>query len=62
MDRLPEKELLRVDEVAAYFDVSTRTIYLWIDHGHLQAEKLAGSIRITLKSIQKFRLKSRKKD
>jgi excisionase family DNA binding protein len=62
LDRLPEKELLRVDEVAAYFDVSTRTIYLWIDHGHLQAEKLAGSIRITLKSILNFRLKSRKKD
>lgn len=60
MDRLPEKELLRVDEVAAYFDVSTRTIYLWIDHGHLTAEKLVGSVRITRKSVINFRLRSKK--
>ena len=61
MSTLPNKELLRVGEVAEYFDVSTRTIYLWIDNGHLSAEKLAGTLRITRKSIMNFRLKGKKK-
>lgn len=59
MTGLPEKPLLRVDEVAAYFDVTNRTIYLWIDHGLLLAEKYKGVIRIPRESIETFRLSSR---
>jgi excisionase family DNA binding protein len=55
------KELLRVDEVAEFFDVSRSTVYLWIDHGHLEAEKLGGVIRITQESIDKFRLVGRER-
>ena len=59
MTDLPQKPLLRVDEVATYFDVTNRTIYLWIDHGLLQAEKYNGIIRIPRDSIKNFRLASR---
>ena len=59
MTDLPNRALLRIDEVAEYFDVHSSTIRLWIEHGHLTAEKLHGTIRITRESILKFRLKSR---
>lgn len=62
MTTLPDKELLRVDEVATYFDVSTRTIYLWIDHGHLKAEKYMRTVRITRKSVVNFRLAAKRKN
>jgi excisionase family DNA binding protein len=56
---LPEKPLWRVDEVASHFDVTKQTIYLWIDHGLLEAEKYKGCIRIPRESIKNFRLSSR---
>ena len=59
MTDLPEKPLWRVDEVAAYFDVARSTVYLWIDHGLLEAEKLRGVIRVTRQSILRLRLASR---
>ena len=55
MNKLPEKELLRVDEVAEYFSVTEKTIRLWIDHGHLIAEKIVGIVRIPRESIIKCR-------
>lgn len=48
---LPQKALFRIDEVAGYFDVTERTIRLWIEHGHLEAERIVGSVRVTRKSI-----------
>lgn len=53
MASLPDnKELLRVDEVAAYFDVSERTVYLWVEHGKLEGRKLARNIlRVTRVSV-----------
>ncbi len=36
---LPQKSLFRVEEAAQYFGVAKSTIYLWIDHGILEAEK-----------------------
>lgn len=57
MNSLPEKELLRVDEVADYFRVTPRTIYLWIEIGHLEAEKTpTKQIRIPRESVLKCRL------
>lgn len=50
---LSEKPLFRIDEVATYFDVTERTVRLWIDHGHLKAVKKAGVIRILRESILK---------
>ena len=60
MGRLPDKELLRVEEVADYFSVTKKTIYLWIDHGHLQAEKIAGTVmRIKRDSVINCRFPAR---
>lgn len=52
---LPDKALFRIDEVANYFGVHERTIRLWIDHGHLIAEKIVGTIRISRPSILRCR-------
>lgn len=54
---LPKKELFRIDEVANYFNVSERTIRLWIEHGHLACEKIVGSIRVSRASILKCRFR-----
>ena len=56
--RLPDKGLFRVDEAANYFQVSERTIRLWIDHNHLEAAKIVGTIRIPRNSILKCRFRS----
>jgi len=59
---LPKKDLFRVDEVAAYFNVSRSTIYLWVDHGILKAEKYNGqngTIRISRKAILSCRFNNR---
>ena len=57
---LPTKNLLRVSEAAEYFNVHERTIRLWIEHGHLQAEKPVGTVFISRESIKNFRLMGRK--
>jgi len=54
---LPKKALYRVDEAARYFSVTDRCIRLWIEHGHLTAEKIVGSIRITRESILRCRFR-----
>ena len=46
MTDLPAKSLLRPDEVAKFWRVSTKTIYRWIDMGILPAIKKGGTIRI----------------
>ena len=46
MTDLPAKSLLRPDEVAQFWRVSTKTIYRWIDMGILPAIKKGGTIRI----------------
>ena len=43
---LPEKELLRPEEVAAFWSVSVKTIYRWIDLGIIPAEKKGGTVRV----------------
>lgn len=52
-----KKEMLRVDEVAEFLDVGRSTVYLWIDHGLLEAEKYRGVIRVPRESLKEFRLK-----
>lgn len=54
---LPKEVLLRVDEVAHYFDVSERTVYLWIEHGHLEVKYTpGGQKRITKESVERCKL------
>lgn len=53
-----KKVLLRVDEVAQYFNVTERTVYLWIEHGHLISESTpGGQLRITQESVERCRFK-----
>ena len=47
MNNLPNKALLRPDEVADYFSVNVRTVYLWIEEGIIQ-----NAIRVTKKTIR----------
>ena len=48
-------KLLRVNQVADRLNVSPSTIYLWIDHGHLEKVLLSDRvIRITEKSVENF--------
>ena len=54
-----KKEMLRVDEVAEFLDVGRSTVYLWIDHGLLPAEKYRGVIRVSRESLKNFRLAHR---
>jgi len=56
MSTLPDKDLLRVDEVARYFGISRSTVYLWIDHGILIAEKYRGVIRVPREAVRKCRM------
>lgn len=51
MDDLPNKTLLRPDEVAKFFGVCVRTIYNWIEKGWLTAYRPGDkSTRITRES------------
>jgi len=57
---LRNKDVWTVDEAARYLRVEPKTIYVWIDHGHLEAEKIAGSVlRIPKSSIKKCRFAGR---
>lgn len=56
-DLLPKKSLFNIYEVSQYFGVTERTIKLWIEHGHLESEKIIGSLRISRESILMCRFK-----
>ena len=56
---LPNKSLFRVAEVAAYLHVGRATVYLWIDHGILLAEKYGATIRVSRDAILACRFRSR---
>jgi excisionase family DNA binding protein len=57
-EKLPNKKLFRVAEVAKYFGVTTRSVYLWIKNGNLKTEKTpGGQWRITIESINNCRFK-----
>lgn len=58
---LPDKPTYRISEVADYFDVTERTIRLWIDHGHLSIVYTGPGVRrVTRESLNlcRFRPKS----
>lgn len=48
------KNYYRPDEVAKMFQVSVKTVYLWVDTGKMDGERIAGrTIRIHRDAIQK---------
>jgi excisionase family DNA binding protein len=52
MTDLPDKDLLRPDEVAKYFSLSVKTIYGWIDTGRIDAVRIAGTLRIRNEAVR----------
>jgi excisionase family DNA binding protein len=55
MNELPNKSLLRPDEVAAYYSVSVKTVRGWIATGKLEAIKIAGGLlRIKRDAVEKI--------
>lgn len=56
MADLPDKELLRADEVADYLSVSVRTIYGWIDQGLLGAVRVGPTriLRVPRENVAKI--------
>lgn len=56
MTNLPNKDLFRVSEVAEYFSVTNRTVYLWIKEKYLETEMTpGGQWRVTRESIDRCR-------
>ena len=51
MTDLPNKALLRPDEVAAYLSVTRKTVYHWVQLGKLKAEKYERLIRIPREAV-----------
>ena len=48
---LPNKPLLRIDEVAGYFDVSERTVRRWIEKNRVRSIRVGGTIRVYKDSV-----------
>ncbi len=51
---LPEKTLLRPDEVASFLRVSVKTVYRWVAKGVLESVRLKKSLRIYRRSVLAF--------
>lgn len=53
---LPDKELLRPDEAAAYLSVHKRTVLRWVEEKRLEAvQPTKRTIRITRTSVLKIK-------
>jgi hypothetical protein len=50
-----EKGSYRIEEIAEYYSVSKRSVYLWIKGGHLETIETAHGTRIPLESIKKMK-------
>ncbi len=46
MNALPDRELLKIDDVAKYYDVKPKTVRGWIATGKLLAVKIVSGWRI----------------
>ncbi len=56
MIALPDKLTYRISEVAFYYGVTERTVYLWIEHKHLKTVQTpSGQQRITKESFDECR-------
>jgi excisionase family DNA binding protein len=49
---LPERTLLRPSEVASFFNVSPKTIYLWHEMGRIEGIKIRTTLRIFAASLK----------
>lgn len=47
MDQSTPKKWVRVQEIAAYFDVTRAAVYQWVKQGRIKALRLGDTVRIT---------------
>jgi excisionase family DNA binding protein len=57
----PQKMYYRVEEVAAYFDISRTTVYRLIKREMLKAVKIRSSLRINRQELDRFARKNLKR-
>ena len=50
----PLKRYYRMEEVAAYFDISERTVYRLLDEGDLQATRIRKCLRVSAEEIRRY--------
>jgi len=50
----PLKRYYRLHEVAAYFDISERTIYRLLDEGDLRASRIRKCLRVSAEEIRRY--------
>jgi excisionase family DNA binding protein len=50
----PLKRYYRLNEVAAYFDISERTVYRLLDEGDLQATRIRKCLRVSAEEIWRY--------
>jgi excisionase family DNA binding protein len=61
MVNLPDKSTYRISEIAYYYGVTERTIYLWIENNHLKTILTpSGLKRITKESLDECRFAPRR--
>ena len=48
------KRYYRLNEVAAYFDISERTVYRLLDEGNLQATRIRKCLRVSAEEIRRY--------
>ena len=51
IDSIPARHLLRVDEVAEFFQITKRTVYNWYENDKLKGMNLNGVLRIYRHSV-----------
>ena len=51
---LRSKRCFRLDEVAAYFAISARTVYRLLEEGDLQATRIRSCVRVSAEEIRRF--------
>lgn len=54
MTTLPQKELLRPDEVMRYLNISKSTLYYWVKFKKLPAHRIGKMLRFKRKDVIKF--------
>jgi excisionase family DNA binding protein len=50
----PLKRYYRVDEVAAYFAISVRTVYRLLNEGDLRGCRIRGCVRVSVEDMERF--------
>lgn len=53
------KQFVNAVEVMELFGVSRRTVYYWVEHGHVEGVVIGGTIRISVASLRQRRRPAR---